>query len=397
MPNIQKHLFTPGPVNMPEVIRQAVNQPMQDHRAPDFPDLVLPLLRDLKDVFRTKTGHVLVFSGSGTSGWEAALTNCLNPGDKILASRYGHFSHLWIEMCKSFGFMVDEIEGIWGKGAPLDEYAAKLAADKNHEIKTVLICHNETATGVVSDVAGLRKILDDLNHPAMLFVDGVSSIGCLDFRMDEWGVDVAVCGSQKGFMMPTGLAILGVSQKAIDAAGTTKSGRDFLDFHKMLKFNADGYFPYTPATTLLHGLRASVKLLLDEGMDNVARRHKHVAEGVRAAVAAWGLDLCARDPRWNSDVVSAICVPTGADSAAVVKQAYNRYHLSLGGGLSQLAGKVYRIGHLGCPTELMMLSAIAGAEMAMADCGIKIELGSGVAAAQGHDRNLTPAVALKAV
>lgn len=388
MPNVQKHLFTPGPVNMPEVIRQAVNQPMQDHRAPDFPELVSPVLSGLKDVFRTKDGHAMIFSGSGTSGWEGALTNCLNPGAKLLTSRYGHFSHLWIEMCNQHGFDVDVIDAEWGMGAPIEEYAQKLEADKKHEIAAVLICHNETATGVVSDVAGLRKVLDDLGHPALLFVDGVSSIGSLEFRMDDWGVDVAVCGSQKGFMLPTGLAILGISQKAMDVAKTAKSHRGFMDFHAMAAANAGGSFPYTPATTLIHGLGASVKLLLDEGMDNVAKRHNHLAQGVRAAVGAWGMELCAKEERFYSDVVSTIVVPEGKDAAAVVGRAYDRYHLSLGGGLARLAGKVYRIGHLGCPTELMMLMAVSGAEMAMADCGIEVELGSGVAAAQAKYREL---------
>ena len=389
MPNIQKHLFTPGPVNMPEVVRQAVNQPMQDHRAPDFHELVHPVLNNLKDVFRTKDGHVMIFSGSGTSGWEGALNNCLNPGAKLLTSRYGHFSHLWIEMCKQHGFDIDVIDAEWGMTAPIVEYAKILEADKSHKIEAVLICHNETATGVVSDVAGLREVLDNLAHPALLFVDGVSSIGSLEFRMDDWGVDVAVCGSQKGFMLPTGLAILGISQKAMDVAKTAKSHRSFMDFHTMLASNETGYFPYTPATTLIHGLGASVKLLLDEGMDIVAKRHHHLAEGVRAAINAWGLELCAKDPKYYSDVVSTIVVPEAYDSNAIVGRAYDRYHLSLGGGLARLAGKVYRIGHLGCPTELMMLMAISGAEMAMVDCGLDIALGSGVGAAQTKYRELT--------
>ncbi|WP_259780429.1 aminotransferase class V-fold PLP-dependent enzyme [Aestuariispira ectoiniformans] len=382
----RKHLFTPGPTNMPEEIRRACDRPLEDHRAPDFPALVEPLFKDLKKVFCTQTGEVLVFAGSGTLGWEAALTNTLSPGDKILTASYGHFSDLWIAMCRDFGFEVEVIEGVWGEGAPVDDYAAHLAADKNHEIKAILACHNETATGVTSDIGALRKAIDGTGHPALLMVDGVSSIASLEFRMDDWGVDVAVCGSQKGFMLPTGLAIVGVSQKALAAADGARCGRNFADFKSMLKSNQTGYFPYTPAVTLLHGLKESCRLLLEEGLENVHARHHRLGEGVRQAVNAWGLTTCAKERRWNSDTVTAIVVPEGADSGAVIKAAYENYHLSLGGGLSKVAGKVFRIGHMGAVDDIMMLSALAGVEMALADAGITVELGSGVAAAQAYYR-----------
>jgi alanine-glyoxylate transaminase/serine-glyoxylate transaminase/serine-pyruvate transaminase len=250
----------------------------------------------------------------------------------------------------------------------------------------VLVCHNETATGVTSDVAGVRKALDDAGHPALLMVDGVSSIASIEFRMDDWGVDVAVSGSQKGFMLPTGLAIVAVSQKALAAREAAQLPRTFLSFDDMIAFNDKGYFPYTPATTLLYGLRESVNMLLEEGLDNVYARHHRIAEGVRRAVHAWGLELCARHPQWHSDTVSAIYVPEQVDSTDIVKRAYHRYNLSLGGGLTKVQGKVFRIGHLGDTNELMLLTALAGAEMAMRDCGVDVVPGSGVAAAQEYYR-----------
>src|SRR5215471_4527803 len=241
-------LFIPGPTNIPEAIRRAMDIPLEDQRAPDFPKFTLGLFRDLKKVFKTTEGQVFLFPGSGTGGWEAALTNTHSPGDRVLAASFGQFSHLWIEMCRRLGLEVEAIEGEWGEGAPIESYAERLADDKDHRIKAVLVCHNETATGVTSDVAALRRALDAAGHPAMLYVDGVSSIASIDFRMDEWGVDLAVSGSQKGFMLPTDLAIVAVSQKALAAAAEAKSYRCYLDFAEMSRANKDGYFPYTPAT-----------------------------------------------------------------------------------------------------------------------------------------------------
>ncbi len=376
-----KGLAVPGPTNMPFQVRQAMDVALEDHRAPDFPSFTKPLLEDLKKVFRTETGHIIVFPGSGTGGWEAAIANTLSPGDKVLASVFGQFSFLWVDLCRRFGLEVDAIDVEWGRGVPVDEYEARLAADKEHKIKAVLVCHNETATGVTSDVAAVRQVLDGLGHPALLFVDGVSSIASLEFRMEEWGVDVAVSGSQKGFMMPTGLAIVGVSQKALEAKKTATMPTCFFDFGDMLRANADGYFPYTPAATLLRGLRASVDMLLEEGLDNVAKRHRRLASGVRAAVDAWGLTNCAQGPEWYSDTVTAIVVPEGFDANDVIKTAYHRYDLSLGAGLSKVAGKVFRIGHLGWLNEIMVMQALGGVEMAMMDVGIPFEPGAGAGAA----------------
>ena len=241
-----KGLFVPGPTNMPFAIRQAMDVPLEDHRAPDYPQFLLPLLTDVKKVFQSRNGHVFIFPGSGTGGWESAISNTLSPGDKVLASIFGQFSLLWVDMCQRFGLEVDATDVEWGKGVPLNDYRTKLEADKKHEIKAVLVTHNETATGVASDVAGVRRILDELGHPALLFVDGVSSIASIDFRMDDWGVDVAVCGSQKGFMMPTGLTIVCVSEKALKAGATAKLPRCYFDYKDMAKNNALGYTPLHP-------------------------------------------------------------------------------------------------------------------------------------------------------
>ena len=380
---------------MPDSLRLAMDLPLEDQRASDFPAFTLELFRDLKRVFKMENGQVFIFPGSGTGGWEAAITNTLSPGDKVLASVFGQFSHLWVDLCQRHGLDVDAIQVDWGEGVPVEQYAEKLAADKEHKIKAVLACHNETATGVTSDVAAVRKVMDDAGHPALLMVDGVSSIASIDFRMDEWGVDLAVSGSQKGFMLPTGLAIVGASDKALEAYKTAACPRCFFDFGDMIKTNKDGFFPYTPATTLLRGLRASMDLLFEEGLENVFARHNRLAEGVRRAVSAWGLELCAKEPKWYSDAVSAIMVPEGFDSAEVLKNAYERYNLSLGGGLTKVAGKLFRIGHLGWQNELMLLQAIAGAEMAMRDSGIMVEPGSGVAAAQEFYRETIAPVASK--
>jgi alanine-glyoxylate transaminase/serine-glyoxylate transaminase/serine-pyruvate transaminase len=382
----RKALLIPGPTNVPDAVRMAMDIPLEDHRAPDFPEFTLPLSRDLKRVFKTATGQVFLYPSSGTGAWEAAMTNTLSPGDRVLASRFGVFSGLWIDLCRRHGYEVDIIDAPWGEGAPAEIYAERLAADRERKIKAVLVCHNETATGVTSDVAAIRRAIDAADHPALLYVDGVSSIASIDFRMDDWGVDLAVSGSQKGFMLPAGLGIVAASRKALAAHASARSPRCYFDFADMIRTNKDGYFPYTPSTVMLRGLRASLDLLFAEGLENVFARHRRLAEGVRRAVAAWGLSLCAREPRWHSDTVSTILVPEGADANAVVRAAYERYDLSLGIGLAQLAGKAFRIGHLGHANELMLLSGLAGAEMALRDAGIAVELGSGVAAAEASYR-----------
>ena len=384
---LRKSLFVPGPTNVPDVIRKAIDVPMEDHRAPDLPEFILPLLNDVKKVFKTISGQVFIFPASGTGAWEAAVTNTLNPGDKVLAARFGQFSHLWIDMCERLGLNVQVVECEWGTGVPMETFREILSADKSGSIKAVLATQNETATGVKTDIGAIRNVMDDANHHAMLYVDGVSSIASVDFQMDAWGVDVAVSGSQKGFMLPAGLAIMAASQKAIKASENASMRRCYFDFGDMVKINATGYFPYTPPMSLLRGLRASLDRIFDEGLENIFARHTFLAEGVRQAVSAWGLSLCAREPQWYSDTVTAILVPEGKDANQVIKHAYHRYGLSLGAGLSVVAGKLFRIGHLGDLNELMLMSAISGAEMAMRDVGImEVEAGSGVAAAQEYYR-----------
>lgn len=389
-------LFVPGPTNVPESVRQAMNVSMEDMRSPTFPSFTLPLFDDMKKVFKNETGRVFIFPSSGTGGWESAMTNVLSPGDKVLMSRFGQFSHLWIDMAERFGMDVDAIDCEWGTGVPVEIYAERLQADKAHQIKAVFCTHNETATGVTSDVAGVRKGLDAANHPALLFVDGVSSIGSIDFRQDEWGVDCAVSGSQKGFMLPAGLGFLSVSQKALEAAKTAKGRRCYFSFDDMIRNNDNGFFPYTPATQLLRGLRVSLDLIEAEGLEAIFARHHHLAEGVRKAVDAWGLKLCAKERKWHSDTVSAIHVPEGIDSAEVVKRAYHKYQTSLGVGLNKVAGKVFRIGHLGWLNEVMVCGALSAAEMALRDCGVKLAPGSGVGAALEHFRLAGPVAVAKA-
>lgn len=376
------HLFIPGPTNVPEAVRQAMNVPMQDMRAPDYGDFTLGLFDDLKKVFRTETGTVMMFPGSGSGAWEAAITNTLSPGDKVLMCRKGQFSTLWVEMAQRLGLDVEVIDVAWGAGTPVNEFARHLGNDRHGKIKAVFVTHNETATGVTSDVAAVRRAIDESFHDALLFVDGVSSVASIDFRMDDWGVDLAVTGSQKGLMLPAGLGILAISEKAMAASKTATMRRAYFEFSDMLKTNATGYFPYTPPTQLFHGLRKSLDRILTEGLDNVIARHHRLSSGVRAAVSAWGLDLCAEHPSLHSDTVSAIRVPQGVDARDVIRIGYERYNCSFGSGLGPLAGKVFRIGHLGDLNEGMCLAAIGLAELSLAAAGAQVRFGSGVAAAQ---------------
>jgi alanine-glyoxylate transaminase / serine-glyoxylate transaminase / serine-pyruvate transaminase len=382
----QNPIFIPGPTNIPEALRKAVDMPTIDHRSPLFGKILHPALEGVKKVLKTTKGEIFVFPSTGTGGWEAAITNVLSPGDKVLATRNGMFSHRWIDMCQRHALDVEVVVQEWGEGVPADKFEAILTADKSHRIRAVLATHNETATGVRSDIAAVRRALDNSKHPALLLVDGVSSIGCYDFRMDEWGVDVAVTGSQKGFMLPPGLAIVGFSPSAIAATQAAKLPRTFFDVRDMAKGYAVNGFPYTPPVGLLNGLKLATEMLLEEGLDNVFARHHRIAEGIRRAVFAWGLKLCAVRPELYSDSVSAIRTPAGFDANKIVSHALNAYGVAFGTGLGDVAGQVFRIGHLGSLTDVMALSGIATAEMVMADLGLPVTLGSGVAAAQEHYR-----------
>ncbi len=378
----QNPVFIPGPTNMPESLRRACDMPTIDHRSSVFGEILGPARDGVRAVVQSASAEVFIFPSTGTGGWETAITNTLSPGDTVLAARNGMFSQKWIDLCRRHGLDVEVVETAWGEGLPVARFEEILAADTGHRIRAVLATHNETATGVVSDIAGLRRALDAAGHPALLFVDGVSSIASMDFRFDEWRVDVAVTGSQKGFMLPAGLGIVAFSQRAMAAAEGAGLRRAFFDIRDMAAGYAAGGYPYTPPLGLLNGLKEACGMLLGEGLDNVFARHRRIADGVRAAVGAWGLDLCARRPALYSDTVSAICTPAGFDAARIVAHAAETYGVAFGAGLGAVAGKVFRIGHLGSLTDVMALSGIATAEMAMADLGLDIEPGSGVAAAQ---------------
>jgi alanine-glyoxylate transaminase/serine-glyoxylate transaminase/serine-pyruvate transaminase len=392
--SFQNPVFIPGPTNIPESIRKACDMPTLDHRSPAFARLFKPAVDGVRRVLKMDAGEVILLPSTGTGGWEAAISNTLSPGDTVLAARFGMFSHRWIDLCQRHGLKVQIIETPWGQGAPLAAIEAALKADKT--IKAVLATHNETATGVKSDIAGIRRAMDSAGHGAMLFVDGVSSIGSMPFEFTGWGVDIAVAGSQKGFMLPAGLAILGVSPKAIAATETATLPRTFFDFKDMLTSYARGGFPYTPPVGLIAGLANAIDLLETEGLDNVYARHHRLAEGVRRAIKAWGMTPYAATPDLYSDTVTAVKVPTGCDGTALVQLAASKYGVAFGVGLGEVAGKVFRIGHLGMLTDVMVLSGLATAEMCMADLGWPITLGSGVAAAQDYYRGTVPAMALAA-
>lgn len=392
----QNPAFIPGPTNMPDVIRRACDIATLDHRSAAFGQIFGPALAGVKSILGTAEGEVFIFPSTGTGGWEAAISNTLSPGDRVLAARFGMFSHRWIDMCQRHGLEVEVIETPWGQGAPIDRIEAALRADRDHRIKAVLVTHNETATGVRSDIAGVRRALDRANHPALLMVDGVSSIASMEFRMEAWAVDIAVTGSQKGFMLPAGLAILGVSPKALAMMEAARLPRTYFDLRDMRKSYTVGGYPYTPAVGLLNGLNLSCRLLLEEGLEQVWARHHRIAEGVRRAVAAWGLRPCAASPDLYSDTVTAVVVPDGCNGTDLVKLAAEKYDMAFGVGLGEVAGKVFRIGHLGSLTDAMMLSGLAVAEMCMADLGWPVRLGSGVAAAQDHYRKTGLALARQA-
>ncbi|URE34169.1 Serine--glyoxylate aminotransferase [Musa troglodytarum] len=392
----KNHLFVPGPVNIPEPVIRAMNRNNEDYRSPAIPALTKTLLEDVKKIFKTTSGTPFLIPTTGTASsiHPSACTTAPVPHQLPSNNQFlDQFSLLWIDQQQRLNFRVDVIESEWGRGADLDALASKLEADRSHTIKAVCIVHNETATGVTNDLAAVRKLLDGYRHPALVLVDGVSSICAIDFRMDEWGVDVALTGSQKALSMPTGMGIVCASPKAMEAAKTAKSVRVFFDWNDYLKFYKLGTFwPYTPSIQLLYGLRTALDLLFEEGLDNVIARHSRLGKATRLAVEAWGLKNCTQREDWFSDTVTAVVVPPYINSADVVKRAWTRYNLSLGLGLNKVAGKVFRIGHLGNLNELQLLGCLSGVEMVLRDVGYPVKLGSGVAAAAAHLRNTTPMI-----
>ncbi len=384
--SLQNPVFIPGPTNMPEAVRLACHMPTIDHRSPLFAEILHPCLDGVRRVLKSAAAEIFIFPSTGTGGWETALTNTLSPGDRVLAVRNGMFSHRWIDMCQRHGLDVQIVEAPWGAGIPAAAVEDALRADSGHVVSAVLATHNETATGVVSDIAAVRRAIDAADHPALLFVDGVSSIASMDFRFDDWRVDVAVAGSQKGFMLPPGLAITGFSARAMAAVEGAGLPRTFFDIRDMAAAYSKGAYPYTPAVGLMNGLKTALAMLEAEGLDAVFARHHRIAEGVRRAVDGWGMTLCA-EPGVRSDTVSAVRTPPGFDATDIVTVAARDYGMAFGVGLGDVAGKVFRIGHLGSLTDAMMLSGLGVAEMVMVDLGLPVRLGSGVAAAQAYYRH----------
>ncbi|EFJ29703.1 hypothetical protein SELMODRAFT_267279 [Selaginella moellendorffii] len=389
----RNHLFVPGPSNIPQKVMQALNRGNEDHRSPAFPVFSRQLLADVTRIFSTQSGTPFIIPTTGTGGWECAAVNTLSTGDRVLTFVFGQFSHLWSQQLQKLHFDVDAVQCQWGGGVDLGVLDSKLRADEEHRIKAVCVVHNETSTGININLGVVRAILDLNQHPALLLVDGVSSIGALAFRMDEWKVDVALTGSQKSLGLPTGLGILCASPKALEASKSARSPRGFFDWSAYLKsYELGSYWPYTPSIQLLYGLRAALDLLFEEGLENVIKRHHRLAHATRLAVKAWGLELCVKDPELYSDTVTAVVVPSYLNSTDVVRVAWRKYNLSIGIGLNKVAGKVFRIGHLGFLNELQLISALAGVEMALKDVGFPVKLGSGVAAAQAYLQESTPLI-----
>jgi alanine-glyoxylate transaminase / serine-glyoxylate transaminase / serine-pyruvate transaminase len=372
-------LQIPGPTNVPDRILRAIDMPTMDHRGPDFSTLGTTVLSGLQAVFQT-TGPVVIYPASGTGAWEAAIVNTLSPGDRVLMAETGHFATLWCAMARRLRLLVEVIPGDWRHGVDPAEVESRLIADTEQTIRAVMVVHNETSTGVTSRIPEIRAAIDRTGHPALFMVDTISSLASIEYRQDEWGVDVTVAGSQKGLMLPPGLSFNAISPKALAASKTAAMPRSYWDWHEMMTNNTSGFFPYTPATNLLYGLREALAMLREEGLDNVFARHARHAEATRAAVRAWGLDILCEDPREYSNVLTAVVMPDEHDADAVRKVILDRYDMSLGTGLAQLKGRVFRIGHLGDFNDLTLMGTLSGVEMGLHDAGVPHRQG-GVAAA----------------
>jgi alanine-glyoxylate transaminase / serine-glyoxylate transaminase / serine-pyruvate transaminase len=379
MPSGRHFLQIPGPSNVPDRVLHALAMPTIDHRGPEFGRLGRRVLEGLRPVFRTE-GDVIIYPSSGTGAWEAALVNTLSPGDRVLMYETGHFSSLWAELAGRLGLEVEVLEGDWRTGVDAARIEARLTEDPDGTIAAVAVVHNETSTGVTSDIAAVRAAMDRAGHDALLLVDTISSLGSIDYRHDEWGVDVTVAGSQKGLMLPPGLGFNAISGKARAAHADARLPRAYWDWGPMLESNATGYFPYTPATNLLYGLAEAIDLLLEEGLDRVFARHDRFAEATRAAVERWGLDVLATDPAERSSVLTAVILPDGHDADRFRELTLERFDLSLGAGLARLKGQVFRIGHLGDLNDLTLAGTLAGVEGGLGLAGVPIRTG-GVEAA----------------
>lgn len=372
-------LHIPGPSPVPERVLRAMDRQVIDHRGPEFGVLGREVLEGCRTIFRTK-GPVVIYPGSGTGAWEATIVNTLSSGDRVLMFETGHFATLWRQMAARWGIEVEFVPGDWRHGVDPSVVEARLAEDRGHAFKAVMVVHNETSTGVTSRIPAIRKAIDVAGHPALLLVDTISSLGSVDYRHDEWGVDVTVSGSQKGLMLPPGLGFTAISDKARAAGRSNNLPRSYWDWEEMLKPNANGYFPYTPATNLLYGLREAVAMLLEEGLDNVFARHQRLAAATRAAVEAWGLEVLCRNPDEYSPVLTAVMMPDGHGADAFRALVLDKFDMSLGAGLSKLADKIFRIGHLGETNDLTLMGALSGVEMGLAAAGVPHQRGGVLAA-----------------
>jgi alanine-glyoxylate transaminase/serine-glyoxylate transaminase/serine-pyruvate transaminase len=382
MPAGRHFLQIPGPTNVPDRVLRAIDRPTIDHRGPEFQVLGKDVLEGIKRIFKTRH-PVIIYPASGTGAWEAALVNTLSPGDKVLMAETGHFASLWQKMATKLGLHVELIPGDWRHGADHDEIQRRLEADKSHAIKAVCVVHNETSTGVTTRIPLVRRAVDNAKHPALLLVDTISSLGSIDYRHDEWGVDVTVGGSQKGLMLPPGLSFNAISDKSLAASKSAKLPRSFWDWSEMIPANANGWFPYTPATNLLYGLREALAMLEEEGLANVFKRHDRHAEATRRAVRAWGLEILCQNPEEYSSALTAVVMPAGHDADNFREIVLDNFDMSLGMGLAKLKGKVFRIGHLGDFNDLTLAGTLSGVEMGLELAGAPFRKG-GVLAAMEH-------------
>jgi alanine-glyoxylate transaminase/serine-glyoxylate transaminase/serine-pyruvate transaminase len=388
MPKLDRHpsgrhfLQIPGPTNVPDRVLRAIDRPTIDHRGPEFGELGKAVIAGMKRVFQT-AHDVVIYPASGTGAWEAALVNTLSPGDRVLMVETGQFAALWRRLAERLGLVVEFVPGDWRRGADPGEIQRRLVADGERAIRAVCVVHNETSTGVTSRVADIRAAIDRAGHPALLMVDTISSLASIDYRHDEWGVDVTVGGSQKGLMLPPGLSFNAIGPKALAAAKAARLPRSYWDWGEMLAINGKGYFPYTPATNLLYGLAEALDMLFEEGLPNVFARHARHAEATRRAVRAWNLEILCADPAEYSGSLTAIVMPDGHDADAFRRVVLDRFDLSLGQGLGKLSGKVFRIGHLGWFNDLMLCGTLAGVEMGLAAAGVPHKRG-GVDAAMEY-------------
>ncbi|NJM34912.1 MAG: aminotransferase class V-fold PLP-dependent enzyme [Rhodomicrobium sp.] len=372
-------LQIPGPTNVPDRILRAMDLPTIDHRGPEFAELGKRVIAGMRKVFRTEQ-HAVIYPASGTGAWEAALVNTLSPGDKLLMPETGHFATLWRKMAEKLGLEPIIIGGDWRTGANPAEIAARLAEDKAHEIKAVCVVQNETSTGCASPIAKIRAAIDSVNHPALYMVDTISSLLSIDMRMDEWGVDIIVAGSQKGLMLPPGLSFNGVSEKALAASKSSKMTKSYWDWAEMIGPNKNGFFPYTPATNLLYGLAEALDMIEEQGLEAIFARHDRHAEATRRCVRAWGLEIFCRDPDYYSSSLTAVLMPAGHSGDAYRKAVLEHFDMSLGAGLTKIADKVFRIGHLGDFNDLMLMGTLAGCEMGLELAGVPHKKGGVVAA-----------------